>query len=218
MLDLRKLIFRGDAPPADLAPTVRQALESWKDSPLPDLDEPHFHARYVVIDALAAPEGNTYTGLAAVAVARGGIVLASDVLAINLAGGGDGGLLDQEWMALLAFLGKGAVVSYVAEPLQAFLQEAFRQRLGVDFKPPWVELSRLLPECFTERLPSGAAREDWLETFGIEAAGGRDAVTQVLGLARLLQLALPRAVERGIETPRRLVAAGQGRRLFRLGS
>ena len=48
---LKSFGFKGRAgAPANLPDSVRQALESWRASPTPALDEPHFHTRYVVID------------------------------------------------------------------------------------------------------------------------------------------------------------------------
>ena len=48
---LKSFGFKGRAgAPENLPENVRQALESWRASPAPALDEPHFHTRYVVID------------------------------------------------------------------------------------------------------------------------------------------------------------------------
>ena len=48
---LKSFGFKGRAgAPANLPDSVRQALESWRASSAPALDEPHFHTRYVVID------------------------------------------------------------------------------------------------------------------------------------------------------------------------
>ncbi|MBK7898477.1 MAG: hypothetical protein KA603_13050 [Azonexus sp.] len=218
MFDLKKILFRGDSAPLDLDAELRAFVETWRGAPVPDLEEVHYHCRYVVVDTVTAgsPDArDTLLGLAAVGVVRGGLVLPDDVLALDFTAERPPGEVERCLAAFLGFVGHGPLVVFGASPTQTLVQGLLRERLGVEFLPLWIDLALLLPQ-YCGAPPGGAARrEDWLRSLGIDAPPGRDAVANALGLARLLQVLLPRATEQGADTPRRLAATG--RRFFRPG-
>jgi len=220
VFNIKKLLFGGAASPTDLAPEVREALAAWRAQPAAALDEVHFHTRYVVLDIAAAGlnvEEDSLQGIAAIGLGRGGIVLPADVLAIDLATGGedDAAAFDRQLMALLQFTAKCPLVSYRVPFVATFLQRAFRERLGLDFQPVWIDLAWLLADLFKEINDTVGPRDVWLEAFHVQGSAGRDPVTNALALARLLQVALPRAAERGMDTPGKLMDAAQARRFLR---
>lgn len=220
MFSLRKLLFGGAASPVDLAPDVREALAAWRAQPAVALDNAHFHTRYVVLDVATAglnAETDALQGVAAVGMSRGGVVVPGDILYIDLSEGAvdDAAALDRRLMALLQFSGKCPLASYRVPFVAGFLQRIYRERLGLDFQPVWVDLAWLLADLFKEISDTVASREVWLEAFGLEGSAGRDPVENALVLAKLLQIALPRAAERGMDTPGRLVDSAQARRFLR---
>ena len=58
MLGLKKFLFKGSSA-AHLTEELRTALEAWRESPAPAMDDVHFHTRYVVLDI--ACSGGRYT-------------------------------------------------------------------------------------------------------------------------------------------------------------
>jgi DNA polymerase-3 subunit epsilon len=218
MFDLKKILFRGDSAPPGLDPELQAFVETWRAVPVPDPEEVHYHSRYVVVDAVTAgspDERDTLLGLAAVGVVRGGIVLPDDVLALDFAAERLPGEVERCLAAFLGFVGQCPLVVFGASPTQTLVQGLLRERLGVEFLPLWIDLALLLPEYCGAPTGGAARREDWLRSLGIDVPPGRDAVANALGLARLFQVLLPRATEKGADTPRRLAATG--RRFFRSG-
>ncbi len=218
MLNLKKLLFGRGSAPAKLADDVRGALEAWRKLPAPPLDEPHFHSRYVVVDVSVAgldAEVDALLGIAAVAVVRGGVVPPEEVIAIDFSGELEADAFDRQLMAFLAFMAKAPLVSYRVPLVRAFLERAFRERLGLDFQPDWIDLAWLLPDLFNERIDGIVPRDAWLESFHIPASPGRDSVVNAIALARLLQVALPRAVEREADTPGKVLEKAMARRQLR---
>ncbi|MGB7502418.1 MAG: hypothetical protein WBM25_08490 [Azonexus sp.] len=224
---LKSFGFKGRAgAPENLPENVRQALESWRASPAPALDEPHFHTRYVVIDvATTGPraEENELRGISAVGLQTGAIV-AADAFALDLSGAdaedsapqGDltietrsgpslRGAVDSQLMAFLAYAAKAPLVTYHAPFVGGFLQHAYKARLAVDFQPQWIDLAWLLPSLFKDKSPTVRPLDDWLEIFAIDSGGRRDTMTNTLMLARLFQMLLVRANDQEILTAGKLI-------------
>ena len=219
MFNLKKLLFGGAASPANLAPEVRDALTAWRSQAGAALDKPHFHSRYVVVDIATTgtnAENGSLLGIAALAMGRGGVVQPGDALLIDLRGQDlDPAAIDRQLMALLAFTAKCPLVGYRVPFVAGVLQPLFRERLGLDFQPAWIDLAWLLADLFKEVADTVVPRDAWLESFGIAGGEVADPVANALALARLVQIALPRAAERGMETPGKLADAAQARRFLR---
>jgi DNA polymerase-3 subunit epsilon len=203
---LKTFGFKGRAgAPENLSESVRQALESWRASPAPALDEPHFHTRYVVIDvATSGPraEEDGLLGISAVGLQVGSIA-AADAFALDFAA--DDPAVDSQLAAFLTYAAKAPLVTYHAPFVGGFLQHVYRERLAVDFQPQWIDLAWLLPSLFKDKSPTVRPLDEWLEIFAIDSGGRRDTMTNTLMLARLFQMLLVRANEQEILTAGKLI-------------
>ena len=203
---LKTFGFKGRAgAPENLSESVRQALESWRASPAPALDEPHFHTRYVVIDvATSGPraEEDGLLGISAVGLQVGSIA-AADAFALDFAA--DDPAVDSQLAAFLTYAAKAPLVTYHAPFVGGFLQHVYRERLAVDFQPQWIDLAWLLPSLFKDKSPTVRPLDEWLEIFAIDSGGRRDTMTNTLMLARLFQMLLVRANDQEILTAGNLI-------------
>lgn len=213
MFGLKSLLFKNDAP-AHLPDDVRAALEAWRNRPAPTLDDFHFHTRYVIVDIASRgmdPESDPLLEIAASAVQRS-TILPADALFIDLAattdneGPADGASLDRQLMAFLQFAGKAPLVTYHVSHVGGFLQRVFKERLGVDFQPQWIDLAWLLPSMFSDKGSSVMPLDHWISVFGLDAGSGRrSAMENTLLLARIFQMLLARASGKEIDTAARLI-------------
>lgn len=208
MLDLKKFLFK-DGVPAHLTADVRAALDAWRAMPAPALDEVHFHTRYVVLEITSSgfkAESDELLSIAASSV-RQSTILPDDAFFADLAGqGSDAAMLDRQLLAFLQFAGKCPLVTYNVPYVGGFLQRAYKERLGVDFQPQWVDLAWLLPAMFSDRGSSIMPLDHWIEVFGFDPGNGRrSAMDNTLMLARIFQMLLVRAVDKQIDTAARLI-------------
>lgn len=221
MRKLKKMLFGSAGPaPAGLADDVRAVLAAWRRRGGADLDQSHYHARYVVVDISTSgldSERDAILGLAGLGLGRGGIIVPEDAFALDVRGaeGPEAGALDRRLAAFLRFIGNGPLVTYQAPFVGAFLARLFEGRLGLPFQPAWIDLAWLLPDLFKERIDGLVPMDAWLELFGIEVPGRRDPLADSVALARLLQVALARAAQRGADTPGKLIDIGRARRWLR---
>ena len=211
-----KNLFRADFP-AHLPDDVRAALDAWRDSPAPALDDVHFHTRYVIVDIASRgmnPESDPLLEIAASTVQRS-TILPDDALFIdlsapddNLASDGDSrqGAVDRQLAAFLRFVGKGTLVTYHVPYVGGFLQRAIKERLGIDFQPQWVDLAWLLPSMFSDKGNSVMPLDYWIDAFGLDAGSGRrGAMENTQLLARIFQMLLVRASGKDIDTAAKLI-------------
>jgi len=203
---LKSFGFKGRAgAPENLPENVLQALESWRASPAPALDEPHFHTRYVVIDvATIGPraEQDGLLGISAVGL-QVGSVAAADAFALDFSA--DDPTVDSQLAAFLTYAAKAPLVTYHAPFVGGFLQHVYRERLAVDFQPQWIDLAWLLPSLFNDKSPTVRPLDEWLELLAIDSGGRRDTMTNTLMLARLFQMLLVRANDQKILTAGNLI-------------
>lgn len=204
-----KNLFGGGAP-AHLPDDLRTAIESWRTSKPPVLDDAHFHVRYVVVDIVSTglkPESDELLSIAAAGVQDAGIILPDDAAYLDFSGlAGDELAIDRQLLAFLHYAAKAPLVTYHVPYVGGFLQRAYKERLGINFQPQWVDLAWLLPSMFEEKSHSLQSLDHWLELFGLGGeAGRRDAMENNLLLARLFQMLLVRANGKGIDTARKLV-------------
>ena len=218
VLGLKKL-FKGSArSPAALPDDLRAALEAWRGSAAPELDELHFLTRYVVVDIATAGTSaaeHDLLGICALGV-RGGAVLPDDAFACDTAAdeGGDAAV-DRRLAAFLEYAAKAPLVTFHTPFVAGFLQRAYKERLGVDFQPRWIDLAWLLPSLFPDKSRTVAPLDDWLDMFGIAGGGRRDTMANALVLARLFQMLLVRANGKDIATAQKLVEESQAATLLR---
>lgn len=211
---LGKLLGKGGSrSPEKLPGDLRKAVEAWRSSMAPELDEWHYHVRYVVVDiATSGPsaEDGTLLGISAVGV-REGAVMPADAFTFDLAADADADAVDRQLMAFLAYSAKAPLVTYHSPFVNSFLKPALQNRLGVNFQPSWVDLGWMLPSLYSDRSVGLLPMDDWLERLGIlgQGDGRRDPMTNALMLARLFQMVLVRAINKEILTAERLVEESQ---------
>lgn len=208
MLGLKKFLFRGGAP-SNLPDDVRASLDAWRGSATPALDDLHFHTRYVVVDIVSSgsnPESDQLLGIAASTVWKGAIQ-PDDTFYVDFSTlDGEGAAVDRQLTAFLLFAAKAPLVTYHIPYVGGFLQRAFKERLGVNFQPQWVDLAWLMPSMFEDKGDSVMPLDHWIEVFGLDAGNGRrDAMANTLLLARIFQMLMVRAVGKQIDTAARLV-------------
>lgn len=210
MLGLKQLLF-GNAALAELPEDIRRELANWRKTPSPALGELHFHVRYVVIDIASSgfdPETDRLLGIAASSVERGAI-RAGDAFYAEFS---PAAAVDLQLMALLRFLAKAPLVTYHVPYVGGFLRRAFRERLGVDFRPQWVDLAWLLPSLYADKCDKVAALDHWVETLGLDAGGRRDAMANTLLLGKIFQMLLVRAAGKQVDTAARLIEESRASR------
>jgi DNA polymerase-3 subunit epsilon len=212
---LGKLLGKGGSrSPEKLPGDVRKALEAWRAGPMPELDEWHYHVRYVVVDiATTGPSAadSALVGISAVGV-QGGSIMPNDAFTFDLTAGDiDADAVDRQLAAFLSYTAKAPLATYHSPYVSSFLQPAMQNRLGVNFQPRWVDLGWMLPSLYRDKSATLLPLDDWLERLGIHARGSgrRDAMTNALVLARLLQMVLVRAADLEILTAKQLVEESQ---------
>lgn len=213
MFGIRKFLFK-DGSPAHLPDDVKAAIEAWRAASGPQLDDAHFHVRYVVIDIISSglkPDSDELLGIAAAGVREAGMIVPDDAFyldfsAIEGEGEAQQQAVDRQLMAFLQFLAKAPLVTYHVPYVGGFLQRIYKERLGIDFQPNWVDLAWLLPSMFEEKSHTLQPLDHWLDLFGLASGSGRrDAMENTLMLARIFQMLLVRVGGKGIDTPGRLV-------------
>lgn len=219
MFGLKKIFSRGNSAAADLPADLQQALADWRNLPTPNLADAHYHTRYVVIDLTTSgfkPNEDELLGITAIALTQGGCILPNDVVSLDFSGmENESVTVDRQLMAFLQFTAKAPLVSYHWPFVGAFLQRAFKERLGLDFQPDCIDLAWLLPSLFDDKAQLLQPLDHWLEAFGMAAEGRRDSMANALVLARLMQRLLVRATNKEIDTAAKLVEESKASSLLR---
>lgn len=218
MLALKKFLFKGGSA-AHLPDDLRAALDAWREQPAPALEEAHFHTRYIVLDISSSglnPASDKLLSIAASAVQQA-TILPADAVFIDCAGQvGDAAAVDRKLMAFLQYVAKAPIVTYHIPYVGGFLQRTFKERLGIDFQPQWVDLAWLLPSLFEEKERNVMPLDYWIETFGLDSGGGRrSAMENTLMLARIFQMLLVRANGKDIDTAAQLIEESRASRRLR---
>ncbi|WP_309269385.1 hypothetical protein [Azonexus sp.] len=219
MFGIKKFLFR-DAMPEHLPDDVQAGLAAWRASPAPALDEAHFHTRYLVVDIATSgpdPETDRLFSIAASAVHHSAIA-PDDALYVDFSdlAAEEGGVVERRLLAFLRYAAKAPLVAYHVPYVSGFLMRACKERLGVDFRPQWIDLAWLLPAMFGDKGSTVQPLDHWLEAFGLDAGSGRrNAMENALLLARLLQMLLARANNKEIDSAARLIAESRASSFLR---
>jgi DNA polymerase-3 subunit epsilon len=216
---LKKIFSRGNSAAADLPADLQQALADWRSAPAPNLADAHYHTRYIVIDLTTSgfkPNEDNLLGITAIALTQGGCILPNDVVSLDFSGmENESVTVDRQLMAFLQFTAKAPLVSYHWPFVGAFLQRAFKERLGIDYQPDCIDLAWLLPSLFDDKQQSLQPLDHWLESFGMAAEGRRDSMANALVLAHLMQRLLARANIKEIDTAAKLIEESKASSLLR---
>ncbi len=203
MRGLKKFLFREGAS-LQLPEDIKASLAGWRASPTPSSDEPHFLTRYVAVDIVSSglqPDSDKLLGIAACGVWKGSIQ-PDDAFYVDFSTlDGEGAAVDRQLMAFLLFAAKAPLVTYHIPYVGGFLERAFKERLGVNFQPQWVDLAWLLPAMFPDKEQAVMPLDYWIEAFGLEGGSGRrDAMANTLLLGRIFQMLLVRAGNKALDT------------------
>lgn len=203
MRGLKKFLFREEAS-SQLPDDLKASLEGWRASPAPSPDELHFHTRYVIVDIISSglqPDSDKLLGIAACGVWKGAIQPDDSFYVDFSTLDGQGAAVDRQLMAFLLFAAKAPLVTYHIPYVGGFLERAFKERLGVNFQPPWVDLAWLLPAMFPDKGQTVMPLDHWIGAFGFEGGNGRrDAMANTLMLGRIFQMLLVRAGGKSLDT------------------
>lgn len=215
MRGLKRFLFKDDAP--RLSEEVLSALSAWRGGVAPSLDEGHFHSRYVVLSIATSgvnPASDVLHGIAASTLHRG-LLTPGDAFYVDAAGAAlddasrgkaTDGLSEHQLLAFLKFSAKCPIVTFHSAFVAEFLQGIYKEKLGLDFQPAWIDLAWLLPSLFAEKCDTIASLEVWIDAFGLDAGSGRRSnMEHNLLLARVFQMVLMRAKEKNIDTAHALV-------------
>jgi DNA polymerase-3 subunit epsilon len=200
---------RPDAPPPSSA--ARAVVTHWQALPEPDLGQPHFDTRYVVVNTEATGLDLERDRLLAVAA----IVI-------------DGGLIDPNrsyyarldddpaaaLAGLLEICGKAPLVVFNTGFNRVALERAWAQWLDVTPAPLWLDLFWLLPAVFHPALDGPTRLAQWMKIFGIETFQRHHALGDAWAIAQLFIALQGRALHQGASTPRALGELERTRRQF----
>jgi len=228
-------LFGSKAPAVEVSPEHQERLDRWVQLPPVDLARPHFQTRYVVVDVESSGLNmakDRLISIGAVAVVNGlidtqdafEVILKQEVVSdtANILLHGIGGSAQREGVdppeALLTFLdyiGKSPLVAYHALFDHNMIARAMEKYLGYKFDPVWLDLAWIMPEMFQDKIDTNVALDAWLNVFGIENIQRHNAVSDCYATAKLMQVAMARANERGAETPERMMEIERVRRWLR---
>ena len=110
----------------------------------------------------------------------------------------------------LAFVRHDPLVAFHAPFDALVLRRAIRERLGVRFRRPWLDLADVAPLAWPGRASGGL--DPWLEAFCIPMSQRHRAVVDCLATAQLLLPVLHAAPRLGAPSARRLLMLSRGDR------
>lgn len=215
-----------------VSPEHLQALDAWRLLPATDLQRPHAHCRYVVVDvessglnlkkdrlisigAVALVDGRIDFNDAFQVVLRQDQASAHENILIHGIGGSaqtEGHDPEEALLAFLRYIGKSPLVAYHAFFDQAMIDKAMLEYLGVKLGQTWIDLAWVLPDFFTFRTDARVSLDDWLRRFEIENILRHNAVSDAYATAKLLQVAIAYGVQKGAESPASFIRIEKARR------
>ncbi len=95
--------------------------------------------------------------------------------------------------AFLAFIGKDPLAAFHARFDATLLGRALRDRLGLAFNRPWLDLADIAPLVWPGRVSAQAGLDGWIEAFGIPMLQRHRAIVDCLAAAQLFVAILPHA-------------------------
>lgn len=222
-------LFSGQETPGPaLTAGQQQSIVAWRELPDADLRRSHYRCRYVVVDVETTGinvKTDRLCAIAALAVVDGQIDFKD---AFQLVLEPAPGLAErpnpapltgeQSVDALISFLhfvGKAPLVAYNVPFVAAMIERVLGDRLGIEFKPPWIDLAWVMPDLFRDIEHAKHAQsglDAWLDHFGIESIHRHDAVSDALASAQLLQITIAGGARKDIATAASLLELEKARR------
>jgi DNA polymerase III subunit epsilon len=115
-------------------------------------------------------------------------------------------------IAFLQYIGKAPLVAYHARFDQTMIEKAMLTYLGLKLGQAWIDLAWIMPDVVRDHELEEENLDDWLQLFDIENIQRHNAVSDAYATAKLLQVAIGRGVEYGLNSPDDFVKAEQARR------
>lgn len=201
-----------------LTPEQSRRLAAWQALPASDLRQSFSLGRYVVIDVETSGLNlakDHLIAIGAVAVQAGKINLADSLEIVlqqrqasdkdNILIHGIGGTAQEEGVqpveALLLFLeylGKSPLIAFHVEFDETMVKRALKNKTGMDFKHPWVDLAYIAPALYPSLACEFRALDDWTNYFGIRNYARHNALADALSTAQLFLTLGERMTEKSI--------------------
>ena len=164
--------------------------------------------RLIAVGALAITDGAVDLGDAFEAVLRQPAPSAAANIEVHGIGGLEQASGEEPARALgdfLAYAGSDPLVAWHAAFDARMLQRAFGEHLGRRYAPAWIDLARLAPVAWPDRV-AGAALDDWIAALGIPVGRRHRAIVDCLATAQLFAAFLPHAQRVGAPTARAMAS------------
>ncbi len=223
---LSNLAHRFDRP-AELDAETRTRVGAWRASRAGDLKKPLSQTRWVVVDTETTgldPTRDRLLSIGACAITDRALALDDSFLVAirqtrvsadeNILIHGIGGQTQLSGMdeaealgRFLEYAGRDILVAYHATFDQQMLAVAMRERIGVAFKPKWLDVAKLCDVLFPAKAREIKHLDDWLEHFGIVQHARHNAVADAFCTAELLLVLLAEAERQGMMSTQSLVRA-----------
>ena len=219
-MSLLDTLFGARYRPSNLAEPVRAAVARWNAIEPDDLRGPLAAQRWLVVDVETTGLNMQQDRLIAIgAVLLEGVTLRLDqsfevvlrqsipsgrgnILIHRITGGEqtDGVEPAAALSAFLDFSRRFPCVAFHAQFDETMLKRAFKEYLGIDFAPPFLDLAFLAPALVDDAPASLRSLDDWVGHFSIPIAARHRAVADAVGTAQLFQLLLRRAQAQKVES------------------
>ncbi|MCY7386775.1 MAG: 3'-5' exonuclease [Burkholderiales bacterium] len=219
-MSLLDALFGARHRPSNLAEPVRAAVARWNAIEPDDLRGPLAAQRWLVVDVETTGLNMQQDRLIAIGAVRlEGVTLRFDqsfeVVLRQSIPSGTGNILIHRitgseqtdgvdpataLAAFLDFARQLPCVAFHAQFDQTMLKRAFKEYLGIDFSPPFLDLAFLAPALVDDAPASLRSLDDWVGHFSIPITARHRAVADAVGTAQLFQLLLRRAQVKKIES------------------
>jgi DNA polymerase-3 subunit epsilon len=212
---LRRLLGR----PPKLSSEYRAAIAAYQSLAAPPTTQPARATRFVVLDVESSgldPSHDHLLSIGAVVVQDCVIHLrdALEVVLRQVSPSDSGNILihgidgttqmggqdpREALLEFIRYVGQAPLVGYHVDFDRIMIERAMRRVLGITPHNAWLDLARIVPGLFPKQAAEGRGLDYWLGVFSIENFARHDAVADAVATAQLLQVALARAAEQGME-------------------
>jgi len=220
---------RGRRERKPLSQASRNALETWRATPTPELRRPLYDVNWVVVDtessgpdarhdrllsigACTVSGGRVEVGSGFEAVLRQEQPSAAENIMVHRIGGAaqlDGENPELALAAFLDYARRNPLVAFHARFDATLLARELRSRLDLRFRALWVDAAHVAAALFPRSRGEGWGLDQWLAFFGIENYARHDALADAFSTAQLFLVLLERASSQGIGDARALIGLGR---------
>jgi DNA polymerase III subunit epsilon len=212
-----------------LSQRSRNVLAALRAAPVPELRSPLRDVNWVVVDTESSgldARHDRILSIGACTVSGGHVVIGSefevvlrqeqasavDNILIHRIGGTaqlDGEDPEGALAAFLDYARHHPLVALHAQFDATMLARALRDRLGLRFRPLWVDAAHVAAALFPQSHGESWGLDQWLAYFGIENYARHDALADAFSTAQLFLVLLEKAASQGIPDARALIDLGR---------